>query len=357
MPDCLFRRKDAVSLRTKTLSIIAVALVIMAVTVYVSSSEIVLGRFQNLEEDQAASNLNRARGAIDTEVARINSVGGDWSAWDDTYAFVQGEHPTYVEDNLSIDSLLNLRINMMLFYDSEGGLVQASGLDLQEEADADVPDTVLSSIEGVPGLLRFEGTSDSTSGLVTTPEGPLLLSARPVITSERAGPIAGSFVIARYLDESLLADLSAVTELDLSEVTVSGPTADVIEPLDSDILTATTVLTDVSGQPAFGLQVEIPRDVYQEGQDTIRYLLIALLAIGLVFGLLVVLLLEQVVLKPVHRLSTFVQSVGGSLSKRAPQMGRDEIGRLALSVNKMLASIELSAKELQRAHDELVVEL
>lgn len=344
------------SLRTKTLSIIAVTLAVLAVTVYISSSEIVLGRFQNLEEDQAARDLNRARGAIDTEVTRINSVGGDWAAWDDTYAFVQGDHATYAEDNLSIDSLLNLHINMMLFYNADGELVQASGLDLQQEAEVDVPDTVLSSIEGVPGLLRFEGTSDSTSGLITTPEGPLLLSARPVITSERAGPIAGSFVIARYLDEALLADLSAVTELNLSAAPMGESAADVIEPLNSDNLTATTVLTDVTGQPAFGLQVEMPRDVYKEGQETIRYLLFALLVIGLVFGLLVTLLLERVVLKPVHTLSSFVQSVGSSLSKRAPQMGRDEIGRLARSVNKMLASIEQSSRELQQAHDALVEE-
>lgn len=351
-------KEDAVSLRTKTLGIIAATLAILAATVYVSSSQIVLGRFRDLERDQAAENLERARGAIDTEVARINIAGGDWAAWDDTYQFVQDGNSTYVDDNLAVDSLLNLRVDMMLFYNAEQDLVFARGVDLQEESEVPVPDAALQSVSSASGLLRFDGTSDFSAGLVMTQEGTLLLSARPVVTSEREGPITGSFVIARWLDEALLEELTAVTQLSLSSAPLEPMTAgeDLIDPVDGDRLVASTVLPDISGQPAFGLQVEMPRDVYREGQDTIRYLLYALLAIGLGFGLLVTVLMEGVVVSPVRRLSSFVQSVGNSLSKRAPEMGRDEIGKLGHSVNDMLESIEVSARKLHETNAELVRE-
>ncbi len=348
---------DAVSIRTKTLGIIAATLVVLAITVYVSSSQIVLGRFSDLEQAQAAENLERARGAIDTEVARINSAGGDWAAWDDTYEFVQDGNQSYIDDNLAVDSLLNLRVNMMLFFDNDQDLIVARGLDMEEEAEVPVSEDTVSSISDVPGLLRFEGTSDFGAGLVSTSDGVLLLSARPIITSERGGPIMGSFVIARHLDAALLEELTAVTELSLSAVALESIAGgDQIEAVDGRTLTASTALVDVSGNPAFGLQAEMPRDVYQRGQDTIRYLLFVLLGIGVAFGLLVTVLLEGVVVRPVRRLSSFVLSVGGSLDKRAPEMGRDEIGKLGHSVNEMLESIETSTRALETANKELVQE-
>lgn len=343
------------SIRIKTLGIIAATLAVLTVSVYVSSSQIVLARFRSLEHDQATENVQRARGAIDTEIARINSAGGDWSAWDDTYQFVQDGNSAYIEENLSADSLVTLRVNMMLFFDQGGGLVFARGVDLEQESEAPVSGQVIESISTVPGILRFRGTSDFSAGLVKTPEGALLLSARPVVTNDNQGPIEGSFIIARNLDEGLLEELTAVTQLSLSSFPVTGAesTGDRIEPINSDILSASTVLTDVAGDPALGLQIEMPRDVYQEGQDTIRYLLYVLLAIGLAFGLLVAILLENVVVNPVRRLSSFVLSVGGSLSRRAPEMGRDEIGKLGHSVNEMLESIEMSSKALEHANTEL----
>jgi diguanylate cyclase (GGDEF)-like protein len=343
------------SLRIKTLGIIAATLAVLAVSVYVASAQIVLERFRSLEHDQATENVQRARGAIDTEIARINSAGGDWSAWDDTYQFVQDGNAAYIEENLSVDSLVTLRVNMMLFFDQGGGLVFARGVDLEQESEAPVSGQVIESISSVPGILRFRGTSDFSAGLVKTPEGALLLSAWPVVTNDNQGPITGSFIIARNLDEALLEELTTLTQLNLSSFPVdsSDSTSDRIEPINSDILSASTVLTDVAGDPALGLQVEMPRDVYQEGQDTIRYLLYVLLAIGLAFGLLVVIMLESVVVNPVRRLSSFVLSVGGSLSRRAPEMGRDEIGRLGHSVNEMLESIEVSSKALEQANREL----
>lgn len=343
------------SLRIKTLGIIAATLAVLTVSVYVASAQVVLERFRSLEHDQATENVQRARGAINTEVARINSAGGDWSAWDDTYQFVQDGNSAYIEENLSVDSLVTLRVNMMLFFDLGGGLVFARGVDLEQESEAPVSGQVIESVSAVPGILRFRGTSDFSAGLVKTPEGALLLSARPVVTNDNQGPIEGSFIIARNFDEGLLEELTTVTRLSLSSFPVTGAesTGDRIEPINSDILSASTVLTDVAGDPALGLQIEMPRDVYQEGQDTIRYLLYVLLTIGLAFGLLVVILLENVVVNPVRRLSSFVLSVGGSLSRRAPEMGRDEIGKLGHSVNEMLESIEVSSKALEHANTEL----
>jgi diguanylate cyclase (GGDEF)-like protein len=340
------------SLRVKTLGLIAIMVALLGVLVVVSSSRIVLDRFESLEHDEAAQDLQRARQAVDTEINRLNIAGGDWSAWDDTYQFVQDGNQEYIDANLSPDSLANLRVNVMIFLDGSGNLVHAAGLDLDEGAEVSVSPLMIESIAAVPGIREFAGPSSFSAGLISTPEGPLLLSARPVVTSDRQSAAAGTFIIGRYLDEALLQELATTTRLSLSAfpVTSDQPLADQMEVAGSDRLIASTVLTDLTGAPALGLRVDLPRGVYQQGQETIRYLLIVLLGIGLAFGVLMAFLVEAVDIRRVRALSSFARSVKGALSRRAPDLGHDEIGRLSQSVNEMLGSIQASAAALEEAN-------
>jgi diguanylate cyclase (GGDEF)-like protein len=89
---------------------------------------------------------------------------------------------------------------------------------------------------------------------------------------------------------------------------------------------------------------------------------VSLLAIGAAFAVLLTLLLELTVVRPVARLSAFVSSVGTKLSSRVPATGRDEIGNLGRSVNDMLDTIERHSMALAQAntqldHERQIVEL
>lgn len=348
-------RGRLLSLRVKTLGLIAIMMGVLGILVVFSSSRIVLDRFQGLEQDEATQDLQRARQAVDAEINRLNIAGGDWSAWDDTYQFVQDGNQGYVDANLNPESLLNLRVHLMLFLDSSGNVVHATGMDLAEETERPVSPLMIETISAVPGIREFADSSSFNAGLITTPEGPLLLSARPVVASDRQSPVAGTFIIGRYLDEALLQELATTTRLSLSAfpVTSEQSLADHVEGAGSDRLIASTVLTDITGAPALGLRIDLPRSVYQQGQETMRYLLIALLGIGLAFGVLMAVLVEAVVIRRVRALSSFARSVKGALSRRAPDLGSDEIGRLSQSVNDMLHSIQESAVALEEANARL----
>jgi diguanylate cyclase (GGDEF)-like protein len=167
-------------------------------------------------------------------------------------------------------------------------------------------------------------------------------------------------VLARWVDDRLVSELEAVTKLEITLSPASlgsaaglSPEEQLIESVDSNTLTATTVLADVGGAPAITAQLTMPRDIFAEGQRTSGYLIAALLLIGLVFTLLIIAMLEFTVLQPVAHLSRFVSSVGIRLDSRAPATGRDEIGHLGRSINGMLDSIERYSAELTQTNAEL----
>lgn len=94
------------SLRQKTLLIIGVILLCLLITLYVSLSTLWLKGFAEVESRQIYQNVERVTEALANDLIELNSIAGDWSAWDETH--------TFVEDGISI-SLRIYRIYRIVF--------------------------------------------------------------------------------------------------------------------------------------------------------------------------------------------------------------------------------------------------
>ena len=57
-----------------------------------------------------------------------------------------------------------------------------------------------------------------TVGFVQTKQGPMIISARPILRSDDAGPVEGALVMGQFLNEARLARLRERTEVDMSWV-------------------------------------------------------------------------------------------------------------------------------------------
>ena len=112
-----------------------------------------------------------------------------------------------------------------------------------------------------------------------------------------------------------------------------------------------TLVNDIYGHPALLLRVTLPRPIYEQGQVSTRYQLISLLAVGLVFGIVTLILLEKLVLSRLARLSADVSRIGtsGDLSVRALVSGKDELSHLANEINGMLGALEHAQTKREQA--------
>src|SRR5688572_5887034 len=100
------------TLRQKSLITIAITLMSLLAVLYITSSRILMASFAHMEEQSTEESVARVRSTISDTIAKINSTATDWSAWDDTYNFIQNGNKKYVEDNFLDDSIKVLNINV-----------------------------------------------------------------------------------------------------------------------------------------------------------------------------------------------------------------------------------------------------
>lgn len=131
----------------KTLVIIGVTSILLFLFISLIVTQIVQNSFNQLEEDEATESLERAKNILFLEIDRLDMLASDWGEWDDTYYFAKGKYPDYPEVTLGAESLTNLHINMMLFFNSSGQLLYVAAVDLDTgepaEASADLVEYIV----------------------------------------------------------------------------------------------------------------------------------------------------------------------------------------------------------------------
>jgi sensor domain CHASE-containing protein len=205
-----------VALRTKTLALLIFTAVGLLAALYIPLRLIVLGSFLDLEARSTRTNVERARDALRTAIAKVNDSTAGYATWDDTYAFVQDHNTQYVEDNLADPSFPAEDINLAMIVDDRGQVVGAKAYDLAHQHGIPVPPFFLQPSVTNSALFKHTAPDSSATGLIILPDGPMLVASRPILTSDGHGPIRGALLMGRFLDDSLVQRLAEATHLKLT---------------------------------------------------------------------------------------------------------------------------------------------
>jgi diguanylate cyclase (GGDEF)-like protein len=341
----------------------------LLVILYTAAHHILLHSYEDLEENRTRDYTEQALSLIAGQLDELSNGVGDWAAWDETYAFIMTGDPDYVRRNIPDATFDNLRLNLMLFVNAPGRVVFGRAFDLQSGEEMPLPRSLEPHLGGGSPLLDHFDPESSVSGLVLLPEGPLLVASRPIVTNERQGPIRGALIWGRYLDNLEIARLSEVTQLNLSASRLNDPTppADfeaargllsqqtpiVARAVSADSVAGYALLEDIHGEPALILKVDRPRAIYKQGLATINFFVWFLMAGGFVIIISTMLLLKNLVLSRLERLNSGVEEIRktGDLSVRLAIPGEDELSNLAGAINRMLAALEQSGRQLQDSEE------
>ena len=359
------------SLRKQTLLIIALTSLGLIGALYLFSQSILLKSYIALENEQAQQNVQRALDALNEEIAALNRSAGDYAAWDDTYAYVQGDYPDYPKINLIQSTFTEIDLDLLVILNTSGAMLFARQLDLEHGREVPLSDDLKHLLSADSRLLRHSDPLSSISGIVLLPEAPMLIASRPVVTGEYQGPIRGTLIMGRYLDDRRVQHLADVTHLALSVypardaqlpadvgqirslLTADNPIQ--VQPVDEQLIAGYALLTGVDGQPALILKAEMPRHIYQQGRNSLTYFLLAQVIASLVFTGVLLLLLERRVLARLGQLSTSVNRIAtsGDLHLRTELSGQDELSGLANAINSMLEALEQAQAALRKHQEEL----
>jgi PAS domain S-box-containing protein len=363
-------------LRRKTLSIVGITIAGLTGILYATSSSILLGSLVKAEEQEATQVVKGVLNLFSQTSDDFNSRFADWSAWDDTYAFIQNRNKEFIASNLIPEGLANVRVNIAVFVNTSGKIVYGTALDTKKLQLTPVPEALKQHISLNDPLLQHPNAESSLAGIMLLPSGPVLITSRPIVTTKSTGPIRGTLVFGRNLDAAGIAKLSKITRLPLIVHSVNEPELPaefqkvreklsankpiLVRALSEESIAGYALLNDIYNQPALILRVDIPREIYRQGQTSLLYLLVSVMLAGIGFIGCTLLLLEHLVLFRLSSLAKGVNCVSAShdLSLRLSVTGEDELSDLAYTINGMLSAIANAENEQieEKARYQAVVE-
>jgi len=363
-------------LRVKIFAIVGTAMAVAFVVLFFTVRAVVLRDCYRFEQAVAIDDAEHLAAVIFDEVLHLELVCVDMAPRNDTYRFMQGLAPDYVEEKLKERALCSFGADVIFFMDEDGVIVHEESVDLDLEVrkpmDPDVRDSVLGA-----DYLRSPGDPrGSKSGLMSLTDGVMLVAAHAITTSDMYSPPVGTLVIGRLLDDSKVEHLGYVTGLSIDAFSISGDGLpdDVQEvlvemgddsgiwasPIDEDTMGAYVLVRDVEGSPAVILRADLTREILYRGKKTVSYLAFSMFLICMVAAMTVFAVIDRSMLRRLSGLSRGLARIRrdkAPSSARVAVFGRDELSVLAGDINSTLAVIDESEEELRAMRDELEVKV
>ncbi|MGM0772177.1 diguanylate cyclase [Marinobacter sp.] len=355
------------SISAKTTALILLMGVLLSFSAFYIQRSIVYPAFHNIEADYARNNIDRVVRRLDAQRKTIDFTVYDWSAWNDTYSFIQSGNPEYIDSNLYPDTFLNFGFDVALFLDLDREPVWGRVFDFPAEGGyVDLTDTyldeVLSATAGFTGRIDPEADIDEqkTSGIVQVDGIPVLFAMRPIVQSDGSGPHKGYVVFGQFLDDDLIDNLSeqivqdfTIQPLSQTEATDSPDTYQ-LEAINRSALSASRIYS-IEGTPSLKATAILPRNITELGRDITFYGVALFVLLCTVLAAALLALFRWIVIKPIMSLKADISSISSAMdySLRASIRNNDEIGALSREFNSMLGMIDSNNTELLRLNAEL----
>jgi diguanylate cyclase (GGDEF)-like protein len=360
------------SIRAKVFAIVLFLFATLGVADFVVQRFVIYPSFLDLERHEAGENLQRIFQAIDRETYHLERLSRDWAIWDDTHDFMTTGTMAYIESNLDEQSLENISLNVLVFCSTNGTVVWSRVRDVADGEKKSLEFMAGNTIDpGHPTLAvgSAEGGGKGKTGILGSEHGPLLFATREILHSDGSGPAAGYLVMGRFLRGKMLTAIKDQTRIDFEIVhpfSEADIMCDVNTPYTSGTLTYFTqpageyikicaAYRDPIASALFGVQYLFPREITQKGIASIRYAMLLVIGSGAIVLVMLNVLLQIVVVRPLQRLTSQAARITreGDFSMRLSLNRRDEIGELANSFDALVQTVRERTRELKHANDKL----
>ncbi len=355
-------------LRSQIASLLIVLSITFVAMTYAVQALIVMPAFVELERQGVDRDINRCLDGLAREIDNLSNIANDWSAWDDSYQYVQDRNETFAKGNLVDEAFSSTHINLICIIDNERKLAWGESRDMKTLELIDVPDLIESLLAESSPWTRHKNIDDVKTGIKLTSQGPILLASRPMITTKREGPIAGTVIMGRFLNAHEIASLAERTKSSLHvwAVTAEMPFdatealrdcvstgKTMLRTIDSRLLQAYSVVNDIEGSPAILLKVNVPRDISAQGRVSVNVATGCSIVGGAMTLLAMWATLQWRIVGPLQRMANHAVRIGkkDDLKARLGFQRGDEIGTLAREFDDMVQHLSDSRKKvLDSAH-------
>ncbi|MCU0482147.1 MAG: hypothetical protein MUE54_13200, partial [Anaerolineae bacterium] len=298
--------------RFRVLLIIIITLIVFLGLVYLASRATLLDNYLKLEESDARQNLARALNGLDLQRQAFVTLNEDWAHWDDTYQFIQDGNETYLAGNLNDTTFTTIGINLAFYIDNAGRRVFEGAYNLVNGTRTTIPASIEPYLTSAGTLRDLPNELDSQSGYIMLPQGMMMVVSHNILTGERTGPTRGTLIWGRFIDDTFMEALREAVRLnidifrvrdeslpqdvlDIQTTLLRNPQQGVVQPLNETQIAAYQVIPNINGRSSMLMRVTLGREIYLQGQESIRLFTLSLLGAGAAFALVIGVLLDVTV--------------------------------------------------------------
>ncbi len=331
------------SIRKKSVISLLVIISLLLLALSYSARDIFLDRFQDLEDQALATNMQRAQKAVDGKLRTLLALTTDWAVWNDSHDFIQTRNPDYLAANFHSETLSAQGLALIAILDRDGLPIHAAYYD-EQTGDIALHDSKKDAILSHADLLAADAEDFERTGILNIDGQPLLIASRAILRTDKSGDYAGTMIMARWLGQSLQDELAEETQLDLEfrPVPERFHVRDASVFRDDLFAIGTVILFDMQDRPVQLIRIRMERDITAAGRSALKTHLYALLLFGGAFTILVMFFLEKNILSRLSALTREVRKARAGALEKVTVNGRDELSMLQLSINVLFRNIRRS---------------
>lgn len=355
-------------LRPKILIVSTLVLLTSLIVLNVISRLILLDNYRQLEQRSVESNLDRVREDVDDDLTSIGRMNADWAYWDQSARFIQDHNSAYIDENLGVNTFINLHINVMMYFDTSGKVVFSRAVDLDRGVEIPVPTGLDRYLKANSSFLHHESDPESlVEGTLLLDNGAILVTTRAILNDAHQPPAGGTLLLGRFLNNKEIASIADSLNLNLTaynvndsqlpdDVTVAremlakSASDTLVRPLSDSQVAGYTVSRTPDGEPVLFWRITLPREIYAQGNASISYFLGLVFVVGLLFTFISLLVLERFVLARLAHLHQSVSAIrqSGDLNQKINLSGHDELAELATAINGLIQELDSTQRSLKQ---------
>ena len=352
-------------LRLKVFIILSTVWAAISLMAFIYSKSTLVNEYARLEYNQTVDDVQRASNILTSLMSSLNLLSTDWSQWDDSYSFMQNKNQKFINSNLVANTFAINKLNLILFFDTNGKLYYGLNYNLEKNKFMPLPQNLINYLQYDTSFSALKEESENKIGILKTPEGYIVLSAKPMLNSQGKGPIRGTLIMGYFLTNNQVVKLSEIADIKVQMFPIPPPENDpelikayhalvkgaptYIEAIDKNTLYGYTLVNDINSQPIGMLRITSERALYNQGLRTIDRYLGILIGAGIIGLICILYLLKILVLDRLFFASKQIIEINSSseFSKRITPQGSDELGSMVSAVNDLMEIIELTQEQLK----------
>lgn len=349
---------NIMGIRVKILLIIVAIFALLLVLAGVVLNHAVYTDLSRQEREDIVERAERLEELFSQQLKALSAPARDWSAWDDTYNYINKPNRHHESINLSAKTLDLVKFDKVVLWDASGKVrLHADMLGGLYNIQSETPPELVMQFE------RSRQNPLGECGILKLQTVPLLFCFNPVRSSEMKQPSNGFQLIGRYLMPSRMNELRLAMKqmliLHYERPNVSetlllageyGPTRIGWNALGEKQYEIFKEIEGSDGKPAFWVRFVYERTRAEQSASIFARVLVWIVMALCAIVTFLYFLLERVLVRRLSRL----EGVVGQASKNhdwgavVPHSDdRDEIGRLANGIGTLFQEMAKNVSQLE----------